>query len=79
MSSTIAVTTEVRDGLLEDGAAEFAHFSPRDDGRWNLRLGDELRAKLDRYVVLTGLSHSEVLARLRILANSGVRAPTPED
>lgn len=68
----IIVTREALDSLVRTGEMpdDPRYYTERSDGRFNLRVGRELRSKLDSLVVRTGLSHSEIIIRLELLTGA---------
>lgn len=75
MSSEIIVTNEAVRALIRmgdlprDGFETF--MSARQDGRYNLRVGDALRAKLDRILVQAGTgSHSDAILAIECYLTS---------
>jgi hypothetical protein len=63
----IIVDRQALDELVADEGVTPDMYEARADGRFNLRVSADLRRKLDRLVVETGLSHSEVIHRLGLL------------
>lgn len=69
--SAIRVTEPVLESLKADGDVQEGMYERRPDGDFNLFVSAPLRAKLDRWVVRTGLDYSTLLERLREAANVG--------
>jgi hypothetical protein len=66
-----AVQALIRMGdLPRDGFEQY--MSTRTDGRYNLRVSETLRRKLDRILIMAGVgNHSDAIRAVEKLANNG--------
>lgn len=68
MSSLISIDKQALDILLHNGDVVEGMYRKRDDGRFDIRVSDEVRSMLDAYIVKTpGLDYSSLIDVLQFL------------